>query len=568
MGLSSALGIGRSALAAYQAALQVVGQNIANAGTPGYTRASARLSSMPGAGYSAGQLGSGVRIDGIHRNISESLQARLRLAGSDKQSSLIQREGLTRVEGLLDPLGDVNLGSLLGEFFKSLSELQNNPESVAARGIVVSSADALVERIQDVRTGLIELRDDLNTDIESNVVQADELATRIADLNTQIQVAEGASEAPAAALRDERDRVLSELSELINITVREQPTGAVNVYVGSTALVQFGQSFGLYTSTDQNADGLNIAVVRVRLDNGPVEPSSGRIAGLIAARDTQVNNQLERLDSFTAGLIREVNVIHASGQGLQPFTSLTGVTGVNDPTLALTAADNGLPFVPRTGSFYIDVKDTTTGAVVRTQIHVDLDGIGADTSLNSLAADISANVPGVTATVLADGRLQLTAASGSAFTFAEDTSGTLAALGINTFFNGKDADTIGVNSLVKDTPAFLAAAKSNFAGDGSNATALSQLQHLSVASLGGASLNDYYNAMVSDVAVASSAAQSDLDASEIIFDSLTAQRESLSGVNLDEEAVAMISYQRAYEGAAQYMRVVDEMLKTLLTLVS
>ena len=113
----------------------------------------------------------------------------------------------------------------------------------------------------------------------------------------------------------------------------------------------------------------------------------------------------------------------------------------------------------------------------------------------------------------------------------------------------------------------MAAGQSDFAGDGSNATALSGVQDLAVATLGGVSLNEYYNASMANVAVSSSAANSADEAARIIFDSLTVQRESISGVNLDEEAVAMITFQRAYEGAARYMRVVDEMMQTLLTLV-
>src|SRR6185295_6781225 len=111
MGLSAALGIGQTALAAYQAALQVVGQNIANAATPGYTRTSADLIAVPGVGLRGGQLGNGVFLSGVRRNISESLQARLRFASSDVQSADAQRSGLDRIEGIFDPLGDSNLGA-------------------------------------------------------------------------------------------------------------------------------------------------------------------------------------------------------------------------------------------------------------------------------------------------------------------------------------------------------------------------------------------------------------------------------------------------------------------------
>ncbi len=567
MGLTSALSIGRTALNAYQAALGVVGQNIANAGTPGYSRASARLSAQPGPGLTAGQIGSGVRLDAVRRHVSESLNARLRLAGSDQQSALAQRSNLTRIENIFDPLGNYNLGSLMGEFFKAVSNLQNTPENAASRAIVVTSAQALTGRFHDIRDQLVGLRSELNVQIEEQVVQADQIATRIADLNVRITTAEASSGGSAAALRDERDRLLSELSEYFAITVREQPNGAVNVYIGSQSLIQYGESFGLQTVNETDAFGFNSAVVRYKIDNGPVVTSSGSIRGLIDSRDHHTGGQLDRLNTLAAAMIREVNAIHSSGQGLTGFTSLTGLAGVIDSSLPLTAAENGIDFIPKTGSFFIDVKDAATGAIVRTQINVDLDGIGVDSSLDSIVADINANVPNVTATVLADGRLQISAAAGHSFSFADDTSGLLAALGVNTFFSGTDARTINVNSLIAGNPSYIAAGRSDLSGDGSNATAMALLADAALAGLGGVSLNAYYNATVANIAVNSSAAQSALEAGSIIFDSLTAQREGVSGVSLDEEAVAMISYQRAYEGAARYMRVVDEMLQELLGLV-
>jgi flagellar hook-associated protein 1 FlgK len=275
---------------------------------------------------------------------------------------------------------------------------------------------------------------------------------------------------------------------------------------------------------------------------------------------------MSRLDSLASALISEINRIHAGGKGLSGFSNLTGTAAVIDPTVALSDTGNGLDFPPKTGSFFIDVKDAS-GSVVRTQINIDLDGIGADSTLNSVAADINANVAGVTATVLADGRLKLSATGGCTFTFGEDTSGVLGAMGLNTFFTGKNALDIAVNPLISGDPNMLAAATTGQAGDGSNATALASLQDQAVSSLGGVSLNEYNTSTVANLAVSASGARSAADASGVIFDSLTAQRESISGVNLDEEAVALISYQRAFQGTARFMTVVDDMLQTLLTLV-
>ncbi len=567
MGLTSAFSVGRTALSAYQAALQVTGQNIANVSTPGYTRSTTRLSALPGNITTAGQLGRGVQVSNIRRQISESLQTRLRTAIGDRTSANIERDALNRIEAVLNPLGDTNLGSLVSEFFGAVNDLQNNPENIATRGIVVNTGVTLTQKIRDIRSDLLAARNEINQEITTAVQTGDQLASQIADLNERIVLAEAGSNGQAAALRDQRDQLLNELSEIFEVVTREQPNGAVNVYIGNESLIQFGESFGLTTEVETDANGFVQSTIRLRINNGLIDSGSGQIEGLVRARDTHNVEQVQRLDELTAALIFEVNKIHSSGQGLEGFTTVTGLNAVQDTTIPLNSPDTQLNFFPETGSFFIDVRDAASGETVRTQINVNLDGIGADTSLDSLVADINANVPNFTATILADGRVEFAADAGFEFTFSDDTSGTLAALGVNTLFTGYDSLTADVNPLIAGNLNLLAAGRSNLPGDGSNATLLAGVQDIAVASLGGASLNEHYTATIANLAVSSSSATSAAEASDVIFEALTVQRESLSGVNLDEEALSLISYQRAFEGAARYLNVVDEMLQTLLGLV-
>ncbi len=567
MGLTSAFSVGRTALSAYQAALQVTGQNIANVSTPGYTRSTTRLSALPGNITTAGQLGRGVQVSNIRRQISESLQTRLRTAIGDRTSANIERDALNRIEAVLNPLGDTNLGSLVSEFFSAVNDLQNNPENIATRGIVVNTGVTLTQKIRDIRSDLLAARNEINQEITTAVRTGDQLASQIADLNERIVLAEAGSNGQAAALRDQRDQLLSELSEIFEVVTREQPNGAVNVYIGNESLIQFGESFGLTTEVETDANGFVQSTIRLRINNGLIDSGSGQIEGLVRARDIHNVEQVQRLDELTAALIFEVNKIHSSGQGLEGLTTVTGLNAVQDTTIPLNSPDTQLNFFPETGSFFIDVRDAASGETVRTQINVNLDGIGADTTLDSLVADINANVPNFTATILADGRVEFAADAGFEFTFSDDTSGTLAALGVNTFFTGYDSLTADVNPLIAGNLNLLAAGRSNLPGDGSNATLLAGVQDIAVASLGGASLNEYYTTTIANLAVSSSSATSAAEASDVIFEALTVQRESLSGVNLDEEALSLISYQRAFEGAARYLNVVDEMLQTLLGLV-
>lgn len=567
MGLSASLQIGRSALLSYQAALQVVGNNISNAGNAGYTRQSADLAALPPPyGGTTIPIGNGVTVAAIRRNISEAVESRLRQARSDQSSAQAEDSTLARLESVLNALGDSNLSTQMERFFKSIGDVQNSPENLSLRSIVLSNGTQLAQSIRQMRRDIVATRDEANQDIASSVARANQLSSNIATLNVQITTQEAGSQGPAGALRDQRDQALSELATLMGITTREQPGGAVNVYVGNEPLVFAGQSRGLVSTQEPGANGLLNNTIQFG-DNGQDVPvRSGKLSGLVAARDVHADGQLGRLDQLAAALISEVNKVHSRGQGLSGFASVIAGNGVSDPAAALNMS--GLSLSPKSGTFYVNVKDKATGAVVQTAIHVDLDGIGADTSLNSLAADFNANVANVTATVQADGTLKLTAASGFTFDFADDSSDTLAALGINTFFAGTSAANIDLAASVAGSPERIAASASGLTGDGSNAGKLAAVIETGAASLGGQSLSGFYNASVGMHAVSSAAARNQVEASDTILSSLTAQRESVSGVNLDEESVKLVTYQRAYEGAARYITVVDQMLQTLLAMAS
>jgi len=142
----------------------------------------------------------------------------------------------------------------------------------------------------------------------------------------------------------------------------------------------------------------------------------------------------------------------------------------------------------------------------------------------------------------------------------------LAALGINSFFAGKDASDIAVNQTIKDRPQLLAAARNGEKGDNQTALAIAGLESKAVAALNGASLKESYQNSVNSVATEAVAARNDAEATRTVKETLEAQREALSGVSLDEEAINLIRQQRAFQGAARVIAAVDEMMQTLLSI--
>jgi flagellar hook-associated protein 1 len=570
MGLvNGALQIGKSALMAYQSALQVTGNNVANAGSDIYTRQTPVLRPIVGGTIPEGFMpGGGVALEQLRRNVDESLMNRLRISLGDKAMVAAEQQNIGQIESSMNELGDVNLSKQLQAFFNAFSELQNDPQSAGNRDIVLTTASSLVSQLQQQRTDVLSFRDDLNNQIQSGTTRAGELVENIRDLNVRVVAMEGGGQAGANALRDQRDQYLSELSELIQVQSREQPDGSVNLYVGNELLVQGGMSRGLTTSLD-NTDGIVRAVVRFSDNNGTVKLQSGRLAGLIAARDEQVLPHVDQLNTLAATLIQEVNKLHSSGQGLEDggwYTDVEGTYDVSDAALALDDSQIGLGFTPQNGSFLMTMTDST-GVAKTTTVTVDLDGVGADDSLNSLAARINASVPNATATVTSDNRLKLTAANGYTMTFAEDTSNVLAALGINTFFTGKDAQDIDVNSLLLEEPARLAAGVNRTPGDGTTAGRIAALSGTSVQSIGNRSITDFYNGIVNNVAVKGAAANASVEAHDAVTMALTTQRESISGVSLDEETVQLLKLERSFQGAARFTSVVDRMIQEMMSIL-
>jgi len=570
MGLvNGALQIGKTALLAYQSALQVTGNNMANAGSSIYTRQTPVLHPVIGGAIPEGFMpGGGVALAELRRNVDESLMNRLRIANSQTTMVGVQQQNIGRIESTMNELSEVDLSTLLQAFFNSFSALQNDPQSLGQRDIVLNAAGSLTSALQRQRSEVLALRDELNSQIQRDTETAAELVENIRDMNVRIVSMEGGGQFGANALRDQRDQYLAELSELVQVQVREQPDGSVNVYVGNDLLIQGGMSRGL-TCTLDNTDGIVRATVRFADNNGTVTLWAGQLAGLQIARDEQVLPHVERLNSLGAALIQEVNRIHASGQGLANggwFTDVAGTYDVDDPTLVLNSDQIGLDLVPRNGSFLITLTDST-GIATTTTITVDLDGIGADDSLNSLAAKINASVANLTATVTSDNRLELTTADGYTMTFAEDTSYVLAALGINTFFSGTDAMDISINEMLLENPARLAAATDRTAGDGTNAARLAALGSEPVAGIGNQSLIEFYNLIVNDVAVRGAATKASVEAHDAVTTALSTQRESLSGVSLDEETIMLLKLERSFQGAARFTSVVDQMIEEMLGLL-
>lgn len=580
MGLTSSLQIGRTALTASQVALQVTGNNFANASTPGYSRQIVSLAPYIDARQGGMFLGRGVGISGITRQVDQALQARLWTGISQEQFAAVASGTLSLVESTLNELTDNDLSSQFQRFFETWSDLANTPAADGARSLVVQQGRTLASAMRSLRSDLTTLKLQLEGQLGASVEQANNLLQRVADLNAAIVQAEGGS-GTANSLRDQRDALIGELSQLIDVSVVEQPSGTLDVLVGSTPVVLAGVSRGISLEREVINGEVRLSVA-VSDDSTDLTISSGAVAALLNHREQTIDATIERLDEVASQLIFQLNRLHSSGYSKTPLTTLTGAQRVPsaDVSRALNDPANqtfgGLPFKAVNGGFLVTVTNQTTGASKTVRIEVDLDGIdstgapgfGDDSSVESIAAALDA-LDNVSASVNPDGTLKIDAAQGYSFAFSEDSSGALAVLGLNTFFTGSSANDIAVREALHNNPGFLVAGRIVDGQPNDNAAALGilGLQDKANEALGGRSLTGAWIDAAQRVGSEAASAANRADATRLVRESLDAQRQSLSGVSIDEESINLLNFQRQYQGAARFITVIDELTQTLLSII-
>jgi flagellar hook-associated protein 1 FlgK len=177
------------------------------------------------------------------------------------------------------------------------------------------------------------------------------------------------------------------------------------------------------------------------------------------------------------------------------------------------------------------------------------------------------DISGITATITNDGRLQITAdAQKLQFSFQNDSSNFLNAVGINTFFTGDSAMTININEVVANDPSKLAMSLSGIGNGTENGVKLAQAFEDPIESLNGRSLKEAYEDMVVRVTQDVSLQAGKTEGLQNFYQTLEAKNLAVTGVNMDEEAVKMIFYQRVYQANSKLIQVSSDMLDTLVNL--
>lgn len=551
-----------AALQTAQIGLQTVGNNIANANTDGYIRQElVQTTPQP---YRLGNVivGQGVRATAIIQKVDKALLERLWDAGSDLAAANLRGQVLAEVETLMNDLNDGGLSDDLDALNNALHDLSAEPNDPALKQFVLLSAQSLSSEIQRTYTSARDYQSELDANLSGIVDRINALGQKVADLNLQIMVLEGGKtlESDATGLRDERYRSLQELSELVKIKTEEQDSGSVSVFIGGDYLVADTNVRNLVISKQRQTNNGKVIFEDTRAE---VAITGGKLKAMTDGRDTLLGGVIDGLDQMARDLIREFNTVHSQGQGKHGFENLTGTVPL-DKNARLD--DAGLAWAVDGGSFEISLVDESGKHISRHQIQVRKGDPVTASTIPTIVADIDA-IDGVSATILASGEIQIESdVPGVRFTFGEDTSGFVGAAGLNTFFKGSNAETIAVTDFLLEDPSMLAVSKGGIDNDTDTLGNLVDLIDKGIERNGGLGIRDQYTGLANELSQNAANQKAASDGLAQYYATLQSEHLAVSGVNIDEEAIKMIAYQRAFQASSRVVAIANEMLQILTNL--
>lgn len=609
MSISSAIGNAFSGLRAAQAGMDLVAQNVANAGAAGYTRRVLNAEQLVAGGRTIG-----VDVQGATRTLNALVQRQLRLEQAGEAYAAIRADAQLALEASFDKPGGVGaLSSLVDGFASKLQTLANNPASAIAQADVLSAASDLAGTLNGLSGQVQALRQDAENAIDDAVARADSLLQAVAALNGTIMAG------PSAALEDRRDALLDQLSTLLDLKVTLQPSGAATLATtgglqlvdGTTAIRlsfdprHLGPESAWSTDPTRRGTGTIIATdgtgaARDILAAGLIR--SGEIAAHVELRDRILPQAQAQLDELAAGLAASLSDRRVEGAAVTAGASagfdldLAGLSAGN--TLTVSVADAG--GAVRTLSF---VKATSAaGAAAAT----DGGRIGIDFSagLGSVAARIGAalgagyavsNPSGATLRILAGPGQAVNAASaqetvtalasghpelplfvdggraGAAYTGSYD--GGSQALGF--------AARIALNPAVRDNRGSLVVfGPATAAGDQTRPLFL--LDRLTVsardfageAGIGGSNapwtgtVAGFAREVIATQASEAAAARNLHEGQRVVLAAVRSRFDASAAVNIDEELTQLIQLQTAYGANARLISAAQEMMDLLLRMVA
>jgi flagellar hook-associated protein 1 FlgK len=618
MGLSQALSAALAGVNVTQQGLSVIAGNVANANTPGYVEETLQQSEVG----TAGQGGATVDTTGINRNLNSLLQNQLwseTSGGSyaDTASQIYQQ--LQQIYGT--PGSATSFDGIFNNFTTALQGLSANPGSYSEQSAVTNAAQALAQNLNSMTTSIQQLRTQSEQGIANGVQTANSLLQQIAGINQQL---EGSSTADSsgATLEDQRDEDVTQLTQLMNVNVVQNPNNQISIFTGTGQQLLSGTLASQLTfsnagtlgptalwSADPSQDG--VGTITLVSPGGTTTDliasnaiQSGQLAAYVQMRDNilpQAQTQLDELaNQMSQALSNQMTTGTAVTSGAQSgyYVDTGGLSPGNSVQLTYTDSSNQQHTVTIVSLGAGGSLPSSSSNSANPTIGVDFSG-GMSSVVAQLNAALGTNLQfsnpsGTVLQVLNNGSgntvnslsatstvTSLTSGNPQIALFTDGTTPITGAVTASGSQTTGLAGRIEVNPAVAATPSSLVAYASNTAsGDPARPNFIlsamngTSLTFSSATGVGSASspysgtLSDYMSQVISQQTQAATAASNLQQGQDTVVTALQQRFNDQSGVNIDTEMSNLIALQNAYGANARVMTTVQQMMSMLLQIGS
>jgi len=614
----SGIELGKRSIMAHTDAITTAGHNISNANTEGYSRQRVQMKEFDPLykpdlerAERPGMIGQGIDVQSVNRIRDELLDKRIVAQQNQESYWQTRSDYYTMLEQIYNEPYDISIRSNMDKFWEGWQELSINPESQAARQAVVTRGETLTDSIQQRWESLSGIGNLLNGDIEATVRQVNSLTAQIAEINGEIVRSKGMGDNPNDLL-DRRDLLVDKLSELINVTTDTRDSDEFMVHVDGKVIVQGGiaREIGLAPRYDET--GYNKLIWA---DTGnDAEFKGGKLGALVELRDVDVRNEMQNLNTMTMNFADLVNDVHRNSVGANRSTGLNffvqhsfventngnfdrngdgeldtsyvfRFTGTNELDLQQQVGIEGtIKLSGKDGDVEIAYHHTDTVETVINRINESASEVKAYLDRNNHLV-----LKGTTAQKYDNPDFVIRHVEDSGY-FLAGYSGILQGTGAENAYDFAQADAVNslnsqaqfavspvynpsayieINPVIKNDVMNVAAGyrtpEGNVnAGDGRAAVEIASIRNTNVMVGQMKTFDDYFADSVTNVGLKGEQAQTNLLSQNAIMDDLKNLRDSISGVNIDEELADIMKFQHGYNAAAKFVTVWDSLLDTVI----
>ena len=570
-----------------------------------------------------GMLGQGVEAASIERIRDNFVDQRIQETEQSRSYWETRKSYLNQLEIIYNEPSENSIRGSLDRFWESWQELSQYPEEISHREQVKERGAELSFRVRETYQRLQDLRLQADQEINLTARKLNDLGSQIANLNERINKSLALGDQPNDLL-DRRDQMLQELSEIANIQVSRENPNEMMVFLGGEMLVQGNQFNRVDIKAGATRDGMH--KLYWAQNGSELTLNGGKLQGLLELRDGDLLESIQNINSFATNMLNSVNEVHRDGFGLGKETNINffdvdplprttnanydlDLDGQNDTTaiFAVTGQNNVSKKQP------VGIEGIISFAAKNNSDQLINISYRADDTVETIISKINNSGSGVTAYINHQDKMvikglinQETPESSFMIRHMEDSgsfltgfTGILQGNGPQGAFDFRRIDEINklqaatnniqltptlnpagsfkLSAEIAGNSGLIAAATGrdalgtgdptigNGSKDGSNALNIaSAIRHGKNMVETHSNPNEFYTALIAKIGAESRTAQDMLENQNLVMQNLENLRQSVMGVNLDEEMADMVKFQHGYNAAAKVLQTMNEMLDRII----